>query len=1466
MTNATPEIPFTKRVLEKGKLPKWEEADLVPEPVGYGELLGATIANNNLFVKLWEFARLQSARLEAAPVGWSPDQEIVGIFEPYKEFLKEARNPTDMLYRKQLVLKRINYNNLLARAGALKQLSAPLLAQFADPFTYVFGGLWGMTAGKVLGKSLAHSGFSRLGTHVVSGVLASEAFGAADYGITKALGSSPENPEFHVVQAALFGAAFGSVFGVLSEGAALGKFRLEFGRHEKDIRIYRLKDLRERQGLESVGPKEQLEFRALLKRDVDQFLMGELDATKYRYLSLDSMQGAMEKKVSRAMGWADNVVDLTSVGIRRLQGIFSNQGTLLTSSSDAVQAFGLKIFPTSYDSERLKPLVGDSVPLQTTVERWVTMSLGNFTGALKSGWEKYRAEGGKGSQKDFGIEVVRAIKFAQSREHPSAAVRETAKAWRTVTRDAALELHKREGFESQQQMREAYEAKRSSIQSLIKEEEEKLQNRLTAQEKGIEYYQEKLSHLQETLPDPGIEAHVDEIELNKSIQFYDELFEKLRDDVTPETMKRLKENFDAYKEGLKKPKELRKEQRTLEMAYNRLARQLSNFFGAEQRWLMRQLDEMGILSLNRKQFTEVLIQMQTAKTKSVYLDRLKSAGFTTKQLEKIQEFKRFITDPERATLFWNRRGWSLERQLSLMKELHKANTDVIRFHRRLPYRMKEVYHKANVKWRKFLRTLKKEVADYKKAREKLRNTKAKRVDLAADKVEESKQLIKNRQDELDKADADFERARGRFTLRAAEKELGGEYFPQAYNAELVANDSGEAERLFSQNYQQEYPRQVISRFRKIRDEIINTIPQKSLKFFSKEPAKRNEMIWKRFLQECDNRYINIGEIFDNPLTEKMTLEQCFKTLHRGQFKLSKEFLDGVPEHGKYRVRAILDRVFNINMPGPQEHVSFRSLLNEAPEAEIKPRGSAKRRFYRDDPELVGKYFELDPDKIVPRYLRQMYSDSAMIDLFGDIRGTSQRNLLQRSFREREEAIPDGPSRFKEISLLRALHERELQAIDTALDHIRGVSNVDWGNLGKRSIIKTFVNTISSWNVARFLSDTVFSQLQDQANVALRLDGWRAIGRSVVNMTRMIFSPQLRKQFASQVQEFGVGGSLFMENLRHQDLISIQNAPGVGAKAEQVSSIVASKVVEMSGVQYLDAFTQHNAAYMGTGILRDIAHKTMKGQRLQDFEVRFANDFKLTHGELLKIGKQINAHSEVDGNVFNINLGEWRDKALADRCRLLFHRLGVSATMVPGAELPAFFKNPLGKFLLQFKSFATATFGKMFLPSLEQGGQSISNTILQCMLLDYFGKICKDFGKFSVAQKPDVLTGELKEEALQDRLFRLWGDTVTQTDWTGWCMDPTGLLRTWLSPDSDSWPTQSNTYMSFFKDLGGAGSAALSLAQGMKPDKSNVKAVWRMVPFQNYFLMRSGISAIRAGHRKFFPQPVEEEESESARSS
>jgi hypothetical protein len=425
-------------------------------------------------------------------------------------------------------------------------------------------------------------------------------------------------------------------------------------------------------------------------------------------------------------------------------------------------------------------------------------------------------------------------------------------------------------------------------------------------------------------------------------------------------------------------------------------------------------------------------------------------------------------------------------------------------------------------------------------------------------------------------------------------------------------------------------------------------------------------------------------------------------------------------------------------------------------------------------DIVAPLLNNDVMDIFPWYIRQMYSNGEMIKIFGDEHGYHFLKKMAAEFNDKRLKIANSgksPAKImRDTVALQKDMEASIQALETSINHAKGFRGVDWSEVGEWTATQRVVGTISNLNVARFLSDSVFAQLQDQANVALRLDGASTLAHSLVNFMRLA-QPQFRRELGQLIRDYGVGAELYMGGLREKTLVSVARKADLLGLFERTSEWAARTAIRISGTPLLDAFTQTNTAYMTQNMLKRMAKKARTGARLSENELRFANNYALSQDDFLLLDEQFEKYGTTQNNVTAVNVSKWDNKRAQQLLQKIVYDNASKATMVPGAELPPIFRSPLGKLFLQFKSFTTATFNRMFIPTLERGNNAISSTVAQCLILDTFGKWCKMLGKTAPAQRSHPITAEKHHLDTAEAMMLAFQESIRTMDWGAWAIDP-----------------------------------------------------------------------------------------------
>jgi hypothetical protein len=312
----------------------------------------------------------------------------------------------------------------------------------------------------------------RISSSMVHGAVTGGLFDMATTATKRVLASDITNPEYHIIGGALFGGAIGTAGGVLSESAGLARFKLQHGDHGvADYKLFRQVDIANRKlwsgGFGNLTAKEQLTYSSALGEQVDAYLAGTLDASKYRRFAIDLGGTSQDAKVTTLGKYLGTPIDLGAKAINWMKGKFSNQLVLLTSDLDTLRVAGMKIFPTSTYESRLASDVGTYEPLVTAVARQNAQAERKIFLAFKDGWQSVKNDG-------MGKDIYNGRLFdalgsrAAYENEPNIAIRKAADTIRTAMDDAARELHAVGGFQWQKDARDAYYGTRDHVAAMLK--------------------------------------------------------------------------------------------------------------------------------------------------------------------------------------------------------------------------------------------------------------------------------------------------------------------------------------------------------------------------------------------------------------------------------------------------------------------------------------------------------------------------------------------------------------------------------------------------------------------------------------------------------------------------------------------------------------------------------------------------------------------------------------------------------------------------------------------------------------------------------------------------------------------------------------------------------------------------------------------------------------------------------------
>jgi hypothetical protein len=214
-----------------------------------------------------------------------------------------------------------------------------------------------------------------------------------------------------------------------------------------------------------------------------------------------------------------------------------------------------------------------------------------------------------------------------------------------------------------------------------------------------------------------------------------------------------------------------------------------------------------------------------------------------------------------------------------------------------------------------------------------------------------------------------------------------------------------------------------------------------VKLLKNVTAKDPEEAWAQYRPALKDRGWDIFSMAENGILDPATLPY------------SQKFLDDATALGEARASDAVEGALGTSQGYSPRRVKMRNALDRSlDDPETMPRGSAKSRTYHDDFDTIRDYLADDVLSLAKKYVNQMFSDAAMIRIFGDEHGTHlTRKVVAEYDSKVKEIAASGKSKtdiLRATVALRKDAETGLRAMETAINHVKGLRVLTGAPSGK----------------------------------------------------------------------------------------------------------------------------------------------------------------------------------------------------------------------------------------------------------------------------------------------------------------------------------------------------------------------------------------------------------------------------------
>ena len=552
------------------------------------------------------------------------------------------------------------------------------------------------------------------------------------------------------------------------------------------------------------------------------------------------------------------------------------------------------------------------------------------------------------------------------------------------------------------------------------------------------------------------------------------------------------------------------------------------------------------------------------------------------------------------------------------------------------------------------------------------------------------------------------------------------------------------------------------------------------------------------------------------------------------------------------------------------------------------RGPLKERTFNVPDELIEDFLESNIRLVAERYGRQMSAQIALKRRFGRADMRDQLKTIAEDFDQMRAAVSNAPNaeaamaaigrepgmldrireRMKGEGYEQATKERLMKLLDadqrSVISDIEAVRDVILGTY------QAAANASDFGRISRALTSFNFTRQMGGASLSSVTEFYRAaMVHGFVPFFRDAILPLMTNLDAIKMSvKEGKSASLIVERPTRHRLATVGEIGDPYARGSAIERVIKQGTTIASKWSFLPLLTdmQESISVVASqNRLLDIFDRISTGGKVKPKEQALVAFLGADNAMAERIGNLFRQHGEVLDGVKIANTEKWGDAAAVETYRAAINKDVRSLIVRPGAgDLPLFARTPLGRMLLQFRSFTLAAHQRVTLRGLQEGpGQFISGSIAfmsMGMLVAYLksvrqGEEARQRFVENSRNNPFFLVGEGFDNA---NLLALATDAANTTERLTRAVTPQGFnpIKTPIRALGggtqqasvrgnyvDVWGAIGGPTANLVSDVAKASGLAGSLGSGEAPKEAQINAGLRLLPFNSYLGMREVLQAL-----------------------
>lgn len=499
---------------------------------------------------------------------------------------------------------------------------------------------------------------------------------------------------------------------------------------------------------------------------------------------------------------------------------------------------------------------------------------------------------------------------------------------------------------------------------------------------------------------------------------------------------------------------------------------------------------------------------------------------------------------------------------------------------------------------------------------------------------------------------------------------------------------------------------------------------------------------------------------------------------------------------------------------------------------IGPSGAAQTKARVDvQDSFLEDYLVKDWEALFEGYVKSLSPRVRMQEQFGDFRLKDQLDAIQEEYSlaisqlDRRIERAEGKERNKLVREKGKLSDKmqsEIRDIEIMRDRILNVpqepSLVNPENRGILSALRA----ARSWNIVTSLSNMLISSIPDMA----RLITYQGAGRFAKAFARSALSREIRRSNLPTNQLAKIASAMERASAyRLSNLTEVEDGV-VYTRGDKYAHKAADMVLTASGSKHWNSVTKTMVGYL----FSDRLGRALRGTNVDD--TAKLKQIGLDGDLLTRARSQARAHAFDDDGLYNLNLEQWTDRELVETIEAAAVREADLLVITPSAgDKPIFFTTEVGRTIFQFKSFMLAATNRLTLPLSQEGGAR--------PWLEILTHVGLGMGVYALKQK-------IADREISDDPTLLVAEAVENTGLAGYGVEfaKMGATLTGYSPLESEDNYQSHASLTgILGPTAAAAESAMRIPNSNNSGEARAKAIRKLMPMQNHFILRSGYDKI-----------------------